>query len=180
MLTLIVPGEEHYDEKDNTFFTVGDTVLHLEHSLVSLSKWESKHRIPFLGEKDKTPEQTMDYIRCMILDPVYDPEVLYALSQENLNDINSYVETQQTATTFGNLPQPRGRGETITSELIYYWLVAFQIPFEVETWHLSRLFTLIRVCNVKQQKPKKMSRSEIARRNAELNAKRLEQFGTSG
>jgi hypothetical protein len=116
----------------------------------------------------------------MVLNEKFPPEVFTHLSHQNLSDINDYIDSKQSATTFGQMPRHTGRSETITSELIYYWMVSFNIPFECETWHLNRLFSLIRICNMKNSKPQKMSRSEIAQRNRDLNAQRKAKLGTSG
>jgi hypothetical protein len=180
MLTIIVSGTEMYDEKQGKFVSVNDVTLELEHSLVSLSKWESIFEKPFLGKDSKTPEEIYTYIKCMTLTPEVPEEVFTRLSQDNLETITKYIEAKRTATWFSDQPGPPKAREVITSEVIYYWMTTFQIPFECERWHLNRLFTLIRVCNIKQGKPKKMSRSEIARRNRELNAQRKAQLGTSG
>lgn len=178
MLTIVVPGAEHFDNDAQEFFTVGDVTLELEHSLVALSKWESEFEKPFLAKAEKTDEEIFGYMKAMCLTPNVPAEVWYRLSEENVMAINSYIEAKMTATWF-NTREGRS-SETITSELIYYWMVAFQIPFECETWHLNRLFTLIKVCNEKNSPPKKMSKSEIAARNRELNAQRKAQLGTSG
>jgi hypothetical protein len=180
VLKLFVNGDEFYDEASNTFSTVGDVVLELEHSLVSLSKWESEFQKPFLSPGDKTPQEIFSYIQAMILNENFDPTVINRLTQENLDKINAYIESKQSATTFGHMPETTGRGETITSELVYYWLVAFNIPFECQNWHLNRLFALIRICNIKNSKPKKMSRSEVVQRNRELNAQRKAQLNSTG
>jgi len=180
VLTITVPGKEFYDEEKNKFFTVDDAVLELEHSLASLSKWESIHQKPFLGDDARTAEEVFSYIECMLLSPEIPPGVLSNLTQQNFDDINAYVQSMQTATTFGKTPKATGPGETITSELIYYWMVAFKIPWEAQYWHLNRLFALIRVCNIKNQPPKKMSRQEQARQYRELNEKRRAQLGTRG
>lgn len=180
MFTIIVPGVEMYDEQSEEFITQGDVVLDLEHSLVSLSKWESKFNKPFLSTETKTQVETYGYIEAMILTPNYPKNFWMHLSSDNLTQINEYIEAAQSATTFGQMPERKGRGETITSELIYYWMITFNIPSEYQHWHLNRLFALIRICNVKQSKPKKMSRSEVAMRNRELNAQRRAQHGTKG
>ena len=180
MLKLNVVGDEYYNEETQEFVTHGDFVLELEHSLVSLSKWESIYNRPFLSTGGKTAEEIMSYISCMILSPVYPEDAVARLSNTNLDTINDYIESKQTATTFGEMPDRKGRGETITAELIYYWMVAFTIPFECETWHLNRLFALIRICNIKNAPAKKLSRSEVARRNRDLNEKRRAELGTNG
>jgi hypothetical protein len=181
MLAITVGATDVYDESTEKFGADGGFELQLEHSLVSLSKWESKFEKPFLGKDSKSPEEILEYVRCMVLTPNPPGDFLQKLSKENLEDINAYIERKMTATWFSELqPETRSRSETITSELIYYWMTAFNIPFECETWHLNRLFTLIRIANIKQSKPKKMSRSEIAARNREMNRRRREQFGTKG
>jgi len=180
MLRIRIEGEEFFDEVDNTFSTVGDIVLDLEHSLISLSKWESQFQKPFLGQGTKTTEEILEYIKAMIITPEFPNDIMKRFSHTHLSQINEYIESEQSATTFGRMPRTPGRPETVTSELIYYWMVAFNIPWAAENWHLNRLFALIRICNIKQQKPKKMSRNEIAARNRELNAARKAQLGTTG
>jgi hypothetical protein len=180
MLRIIVSGEEFFDDANQTFSTVGDVVLDLEHSLVSLSKWESKHQKPFLAPGNKTSKEVLDYVETMILNSDYPPNISLRLSQENISKINDYIESPQSATTFGKQVQSRGRSEVITAELIYYWMVGFNIPLECESWHLNRLFSLIRICNIKQSKQKKMSHHELAARNRELNEQRRQHLGSSG
>jgi len=180
MLKLTIIGDEFFDEATETFSSVGDIVVELEHSLVSLSKWESKFQKPFLGSMEKTTDEVLYYIEAMIVTPNFPPDILSKLSRKNFSEINEYIDSKQSATTFGEMPRHRGRSETITSELIYFWMVGFNIPWACETWHLNRLFSLIRICNVKNSKPKKMSRSELAARNRELNAQRKAQLGTTG
>lgn len=180
MLTIKVSGIEMFDEASQEFVTHGDVVLELEHSLVSLSKWESIYEKPFLGKTEKTSEEIIGYVKAMTLTPEVPEETFLRLSEANIGEINNYIEAKMTATWFNEAPGAPPSREVITSELVYYWMTVFQIPFECETWHLNRLFTLIRVCNVKSAKPKKMSRSEIAARNRELNAQRRQQLGTKG
>lgn len=180
MLKIVIEGEEFYNEEEKTFETINDVHLELEHSLVSVSKWESIYEKPFLTPGVKSSEEIFDYIKAMVLTPNVDLDVLYTCSQKNLDKIQEYIDSNQSATTFGAMPERRGPGEIITSELIYYWIVSFNIPFECQYWHLNRLFSLIRICNIKNSKPKRMSRNEIAQRNRELNAQRREKLGTSG
>lgn len=181
MLRIVIEGDETYNEETNEFETVNDVVVELEHSLIALSKWESKYQKPFLSPVKKTPKELYGYLEAMLVTPDVNPDVLYKCSQKNIDEIQKYIDSSQSATTFGTLPERRGsHGEVITSELIYYWMVAFNIPFECEKWHLNRLFALIRICNIKNSKPKKMSRNEIAQRNRELNAQRRAQLGSKG
>jgi hypothetical protein len=135
---------------------------------------------PFLGKNEKTTQEVLDYVKFMTLTPNIAPEVYQNLSEENFKAIDKYIEAKMTATWFSDPPGAPASRDVITAELVYYWMIAFQIPFECQYWHLNRLFTLIRVCNIKQAKPKKMSRAEMAARNRELNAQRRAQLGTSG
>lgn len=180
MLTITVLGTEMFDEERQEFTTHGDVVLVLEHSLVSLSKWESIYEKPFLGEASKTPEEILGYVKAMVIGAEVPEEVFHRLSRSNIEEINAYIDARMSATWFSEAPGAPKSRDIITSELIYYWMTVFQIPFECEKWHLNRLFTLIRICNIKQSKPKKMSRAEIAARNRELNAQRKAQLGTRG
>lgn len=182
MLTLVIDATEVYNEETQAFTKQGGITLQLEHSLVSLSKWESIHEKPFLGDVQKTTEEITSYVECMLLTENPPEDFLDSLLPEDYSKIESYIGQKMTATWFAEQPGVlRARNtEIVTAELIYYWMTAFKIPFACETWHLNRLFTLIRICNLKQEKPKKMSRSEIARRNRELNEQRKAQFGTKG
>jgi hypothetical protein len=179
VLKIVVGGTEAFDESNETFVMQGGTVIELEHSLVSLSKWESKFEKAFLGKGEKTPSEVLAYIEAMALGEI--PEgILSQLSEDNIQTINNYIDAKMTATWFRETPGAPQTREVITAELIYYWMVEFKIPFECQYWHLNRLFTLIRVCNLKGAKPQKMSRAEVARRNRELNAQRKAQLGTKG
>ena len=179
MLEIIIPGLELYNEETNEFTCYDDVKLELEHSLVSISKWESKWCKPFLDGKDKTLDEIVDYVRCMTISDNVKSDVYDRLTEENLVVINEYIGRPMTATTFSNERKSTGR-EIITSEIIYYWMVSFNIPFECQYWHLNRLLTLIKVCNVKNNPPKKMSQKEILARNKALNDARKKELGTRG
>lgn len=181
MLKILLDAEELFDSEKQEFLTLEPFTLELEHSLISLSKWESIFEKPFLSKESKTQPELIAYIQCMILSSEYPPNFASRLKSSDYELINNYIEAKQSATKFGDMPERKGtRGETITSELIYYWLVVFNIPFEVEHWHLNRLFALIRVCNVKNSKPKKQSRQQLAERNRQLNEERRKALNTSG
>lgn len=186
MLEITVPARkptELWDEERQEFVYIPgakEVTLCLEHSLISLSKWESKWRKSFLSKEDKTEEETLDYIKCMTLTKNVDDEVYHRLSRENITEINKYIQAPMTATYFSKEQGGKGSREQITSELIYYWMIALTIPVEFEKWHLNRLLTLIRVCNIKNQPPKKMSKRDIMSRNAALNAARRQQMNTNG
>lgn len=181
MLQIKVPGKEAWDEKSEEFISVPDTVLSLEHSLISISKWESKWHIPFLGKEEKTSEQINDYIKCMTITPNVKDEVYNCLTRQNINDVMAYINDPMTATTIKERDGGRRMSrEIITSELIYYWMVALQIPFECQKWHINRLMMLIQVCNVKNQPDKKMSKRSTAQQNAALNAARRQKARSRG
>lgn len=179
MLTIVVPLQEGIDE-DNNFVLIDSFKLELEHSLASLSKWESKFEKPFLSEKPKTDEEVMAYVECMILTPDVPPEVLNKLSEENYKDINNYIDAKQTATWFSDNGPKTQSGEIITAEIVYYWMTSMRIPWEAQHWHLNRLFTLVRVFDLKQAKPKPMGRAEQLQRQRELNQKRRAEMNTKG
>lgn len=180
MLKITIPGSEFFNDETQEFIYTKDTVLTLEHSLLSLTKWEGKWQIPFMSTTDKTSEQTFDYIRCMVVSPKeFDPQIVYGLSNSQVEEIIAYIESPMTATTFRETNQPPSR-EIVTAELIYYWMIALNIPFECQKWHLNRLLALIRVCNIKNQPEKKMSSNEIYARNRALNEARKRQHNTRG
>ena len=179
MLTIVIPGLEYFNEETEEFTYYDDVKVQLEHSLVSVSKWESKWCKPFLNGKDKTMEEIIDYIKCMVIDDSIDFAVFDRLTESNLMEINDYIGRPMTATTLSNEPKGGGR-EIITSEIIYYWMVSYNIPFECQYWHLNRLLTLIKVCNIKNNPRKKISQKEIMARNKALNEARKKQFDTRG
>lgn len=181
MLTIVVPGVESWDEQKEEFVPAQPpVVLQLEHSLLSLSKWESRWEKPFLSKDDKTKEETIDYIRCMNLNPSTPVSVYERLTAQNLRAVNAYIDTKYSATTIHDEHKTVRNSETVTSELIYYWMVTLNIPFECQKWHLNRLLTLIRVCNIKNQPPKKRSQRSILRQNAALNAARRQRAHSKG
>ena len=171
---------EGWDEQKQEFVKPKTQVLQLEHSLVSLSKWESKWCKSFLSNPEKSIEETVDYIKCMTITQNVKPEVYEHLTNAHIQQVSKYVEAPMTATYFNESKGGKGGKETITSELIYYWMISLNIPFECQKWHLNRLITLIRVCQIKSAPPKKMSKGEIMSRNAALNAARRQQLNTKG
>lgn len=184
MLSIIIPlSEEMWDEDKEEFLPAQQSkVIQLEHSLVSISKWEAKwNKSFFLENRIMTYEESIDYIRCMTLTQNVDPMVYNRLTTENIKAITQYINAPMTATTFSNTMRGRKKSsERITSELIYYWMVAFGIPFECQKWHINRLLTLIRICDIKNQPEKKMSMIDIMRDNAALNAARKRRLNTRG
>ena len=180
MLEITIPATELWDERNEEFITAKEQTLRLEHSLVSLSKWESKWCKPFLSKTNKTDEEIIDYVRCMTLTQNVPDEVYRCLTDDNIRKINEYIDAPMTATWFHEDKTKGTSREQTTSELIYYWMIALNIPFECQKWHLNRLLTLIRVCNIKNQPPKKMSKRDIMSRNAALNAARRKQLNTKG
>lgn len=180
MLQITIPAAEQWDEQKQEFVYTKEQTLRLEHSLVSLSKWESRWNKAFLSKKKKTYEETLDYIKCMTITQNVKPEVYNFLGNENLQKIQTYIDAPMTATYFSNDGNGSPSREVVTSELIYYWMIALNIPFECQKWHLNRLLTLIKVCNIKNTPPKKMSRQQIMSRNAALNAARRKQFNSKG
>ena len=181
MLRIEIPiSPEGWDEENEEFVESKVQTLQLEHSLVSLSKWESKWCKPFFSTDDKTYEEVLDYIKCMTLTQNVKPEVYKYLTEKNITEITDYINAPMTATTF-NETSTKGRGrDIITSELIYYWMIAFNIPVEFQKWHINRLLTLIRVCEIKNSPGKKMSSKEITSQYAALNAARKKKLNTKG
>ena len=184
MLEIHVPDGEYYDEDKNEFVTVHGGTLVLEHSLIALSKWESKWHKPFLSDEHKSEEETLDYVRCMCVTPHPNPIWFYMLSADNIESINKYIEDPMTATTFNErMPEGKGRrkgGQAVTSEILYYDMIALGIPFECQKWHINRLQTLIRICSIKSQPEKKMKGKALARHNSSLNAARKAKHHTKG
>lgn len=180
MLNITIPAQEYFDNSTEEFLNLPAVNLSLEHSLISLSKWESKWCKPFLTNDEYKGEEFIDYIRCMTLNQVSDPRVYYRLTNAQLEKIKNYINAPMTATTFSSRKKGGHSREIVTSELIYYWMVAAQIPFEAQKWHLNRLMVLIRIYEEKSGKPQKMSKSDIYSRNRALNAARRAKSGSKG
>lgn len=186
MLEITVPANEMWDPKKEEFISTKEETLQLEHSLISLSKWESKWCKPFIGDKPKTYEETIDYIRCMTMSKVNDPTVYYRLPTSEVKKVEEYIQAPMTATWFSEdknktIKKNRtNKKEVITAEILYYDMIALGIPFECQKWHLNRLITLIRVCQKKQEKPEKRSKREIMESNRELNAARRAAMHSKG
>lgn len=182
MLYVTIPSNEMWDENKQEFVYTKEQRLQLEHSLVSISKWESKWHKPFLATSEKgfTPEETIDYIRCMTLTQNISPDVYYGVTSEIMDKVLDYINNPMTATTFSDNKQGRPNREIVTAELIYHWMIALQIPAEYRKWHLNRLLTLIRVCEIKNNPPKPMGRQELLSRNRALNAARRKSMNTKG
>jgi hypothetical protein len=181
MLTITIPDQELYNEATEEFVNVKGRELRLEHSLVSLSKWESKFHKPFLTKEDKTRPETIEYIKCMTITQHVDDDFYKSISNAVINEVSAYIENPMTATSFTEQEEKSTiNREVITAEIIYYWMVALQVPMECQKWHLNRLLTLINVCNIKNQPKKKMSRGQVHSRNRALNAARRERFNSAG
>lgn len=181
MLTVVIPEAEGFDERNSMFIYYKEQKLTLEHSLVSIAKWESKWNRPFLNT-EKSSEETIDYIRCMTLTQNVPDDVYYRIPPDVIDKITKYIDAPMTATTFSDFDNDdrRRNREVVTSELIYYWMIAEQVPFECQKWHINRLLTLLRVCSIKNAPPKKMGKNKIAKKYAELNEMRKRKFNTRG
>ena len=181
MLEITIPSAEFWDEQNERFVYTKAQTLRLEHSLVSLSKWESKWHKSFLSKEEKTYEETIDYIRCMTLTQNIEPSVYEHLTNENIREINRYIEDPMTASTVTEeSDRSNSKKQRITSELIYYWMVAYNIPFECQKWHLNRLLMLIRICNAENKPPKKRSKRDLYRHQAAINAANKKRFNSKG
>lgn len=179
-IPIKIEKRELYNEKENYFYKVPEMELEFEHSLLAISKWESKWHIPFLKKEERTREQALSYIECMCITPNVAHEVFYALTPAQIQEIMDYIDDPMSATTVTHREQSRGRGEIITSELIYFWMNEANIPKECELWHLNRLFKLIEVTSVKRQPDKKMTRRQTGAQNKALNAARRAKMGSRG
>lgn len=179
MLIVSIPAVEGFDEETEEFVSIPGGTLHLEHNLLALSKWEAKTHKHLIGNKDVTNEELSFYVECMVQDEEYDPELVKRIPASEMQRVSDYLSDPMSATTVKERPGS-GSGEYVSSELIYYWMIACQIPFTCETWHINRLLKLIQVCNEKNEPEKKMSQSEIMSRNRDLNRARRKAMGTRG
>lgn len=179
MLHLTIPDLEIFDEHKNEFVNIKGGTIKIEHSLVSISKWESKWNKPFLTKEQKSIEETIDYIKSMTITQNVKPELYNNITNDNITSVSRYISLPMTATTFNDTNSTSTK-DIITSEIIYYWMISYNIPFECQKWHVNRLLTLIRVCSKKNEKPKKMSKSEIMNRNRDINNRRRQQLNSNG
>lgn len=179
-LSITIEPQEFYDERTSRFFEIPRKTIQLEHSLLSISKWESKWHKPYFTDKPKTKEEELDYIRCMTISGPCDPIYYQGLLTKNRKEIFDYISDPMTATTVKNGQPNKKSREMITSELIYYWMTALNIPFSCEKWHINRLFMLIEIASIKNAPSKKMSKSDIMRQNHALNMARRAKHGTKG
>lgn len=179
MIDIIIPASEYFDEDKMEFINSKEQKITLEHSLIAISKWESKFEKPFLSS-EKSAYEILEYIKCMTLTQNVKPETYLHLTEQNINDIRAYIEAPMTATTFKEIKKRGGKKELVTAELIYYWMIAFNIPVEFQKWHLNRLLTLIEICARKNEPPKKMSRREISAQHKAINAANRARFNTKG
>ena len=180
MFQLVIPQTEYYNEASDSFVMIREQSIQIEHSLVSLSKWEAKWVKPFLGKENKSFNECVDYIRCMTLTQNVDPIVYGGITADLVKKVNEYIEAPMCATWFNERPGGPKNREIITAEVIYYWMIALGIPFECQKWHLNKLMALIRVCNIKNTPPKKMSRKDLINQNKNLNAARRGKMNTHG
>lgn len=180
MLQLNIKNLEFFDENIQEFVTINKNIV-LEHSLLSISKWEAKWKKSYFLEEKKSPEEVLDYIRCMTITSNVDPIIYRCLNKKHIDTIQEYIKDPMTATTIRKNNQLNRRMRNMTSELIYCWMFSLNIPIECEKWHFNRLMTLIEVCSIENNpKRKKMSRREIYNQNAALNAARRAKYGTRG
>ena len=180
MLTIFVPSTELYDEKNNEFIQINEQTIVLEHSLVSIAKWESKWKKSYLSNNNKSYDEIIDYIKCMTITKNVNPLIYKSLNSEALKKIQDYINDPMTATYFSESKMKETGRQTITAEVIYYWMISLNIPFECQKWHFNRLMALIKVCDIKNNPNKKMSRREILSRNQALNEERKRKYNTRG
>ena len=180
MLTITIPDRELFDEENNLFLIFKGQSIVIEHSLVSISKWESKWKKPFISDEQKTQNEIIDYIRCMTITQNVDENVYLNVTDNIISEIKNYIDDSMTATWFNDSKNHHSNNKQITSELIYYWMITLNIPVEFQKWHLNRLLTLIKVCNEENKPPRKSSVRSLMSRNAALNAARRKQLNSKG
>lgn len=183
MLRITIPEREYFDDSKQEFIKQKEQVLNLEHSLISISKWESKWKKPFLDNKGLTYNEFVSYIKCMSLNSNIDEDAYIGVDQETIQKVNAYIDDKMTATWFNEKESGKkkgGRGQVVTSELIYYWMIAYEIPFECQKWHLNRLLTLIRICESKNSPSKKMKKKDTLAQYKALNDARRKALGSRG
>ena len=181
MYKITIPPGELYNSATNEFITTKGQTITIEHSLVSLSKWESKYHKSWLSKFPETYQEFLDYVICMTLTQNVDPNVYNFLTKENVQDIMNYIKEPMTATTIRERPGKGSSHQIITAELIYYWMIFYGIPVEFQKWHLNRLMMLIRVCGeMEDPKKKKMGPMDLAMRNSSLNNARRAALHTKG
>lgn len=183
MLTIEIKQQDLWNEATNEFVVVPGVVLELEHSLLSLSKWESIHKVPFLSpHTELTDERLLDYLRCMVVTPGVDPAIIVFASADEIERIQEYIASAESATTFRELPDAKSNREQITSELVYFWMNSYSVPMEAESWHLNRLFSLLRIHSVKNaaQNKKPRSAAEIAAERRLENERRRKMWESEG
>lgn len=180
MLQITIPERDFYDERTCEFIRTKGQTLQLEHSLISISRWEQKWKKPFLGREEKTVAEFSDYIRLMTLTQNVDPLVYTNLPTWVFEKVSQYIDDPMTATRFSDKSTRSFNRETITAEIIYYWMIELGVPFECRKWHLNQLITLIRVCNIKRAPKKKRGNRELLNHYRTLNAERKAKTGTKG
>lgn len=179
-ISITIPDREMFDQVNSRFIKIKGRTLTFEHSLLSITKWESTWHKPYLSKTEKTEEEALDYLRCMCLDKDVDPKIFLAIDASSMKKIVAYIEDPMTATTIKDNSNRKSR-EIITNELVYYWMTELNIPFEpCQKWHFNRLMTLIQVASIKKSPPKKMGRREAAQERAMLNAQRRARYNSKG
>lgn len=181
MLSINIPETELFDEETDSFIKIKAQSLNLEHSLISVSKWETIHCKPFLTKNKKTPDEVRDYIRCMIINAPKGQDVVKAFTPKEINEVIDYINKKKTATTVTFFSKKtKASNETITSELIYYWMFSAGISIECEKWPLDRLFALIKIFSAKNAPKQKGVNHEYNKMQHDLNAQRRAALHSKG
>lgn len=182
-LKITIPSGELYDEEENEFIYLSEVQLELEHSLYSISKWESVTEKSFFVDNITDINDSIEYIKCMTITPDISPDVYNRLTLSNFNTVNEYINAPMSATRLSELQKSGGTSgnrDRITSELIYYWMIVCNIPFECDKWHFNRLLALIEICNIKNTPPEKLSEQEFLSKRAAINEERKRKYNTKG